>query len=99
VIAAGTLGELVRDTVGGGRVVTVKLDRAPDAAIEGLAGEGDGTVWRGPVRDVAEVTAHLSRRGCALVGPNGPGLITPRRCSARERGTGRATMPRAPHGG
>jgi len=31
---------------------------------------------------MAEVTAHLSRRGCALVGPNGPGLITPRRCSA-----------------
>jgi succinyl-CoA synthetase alpha subunit len=31
---------------------------------------------------MAEVVAHLSRRGCALVGPNGPGLITPRRCSA-----------------
>jgi succinyl-CoA synthetase alpha subunit len=35
-----------------------------------------------PTRDMAEVAAHLSRRGCALVGPNGPGLITPRRCSA-----------------
>jgi succinyl-CoA synthetase alpha subunit len=35
-----------------------------------------------PVRDMAEVTAHLARRGCALLGPNGPGLITPRRCSA-----------------
>jgi succinyl-CoA synthetase alpha subunit len=35
-----------------------------------------------PTRDMAEVTAHLSRRGCTLVGPNGPGLITPRRCSA-----------------
>jgi succinyl-CoA synthetase alpha subunit len=35
-----------------------------------------------PTRDMAEVTAHLSRRDCALVGPNGPGLITPRRCSA-----------------
>jgi len=35
-----------------------------------------------PVRDMAEVTAHLSRRGCALLGPNGPGLITPGRCSA-----------------
>jgi len=35
-----------------------------------------------PTRDMAEVTAHLARRGCALVGPNGPGLITPRRCSA-----------------
>ncbi len=35
-----------------------------------------------PVRDMAEATAHLSRRGATLVGPNGPGLITPRRCSA-----------------
>ena len=35
-----------------------------------------------PVRDLAEVAAHLSRRGCALLGPNGPGLITPGRCSA-----------------
>jgi succinyl-CoA synthetase alpha subunit len=35
-----------------------------------------------PVRDMAEVTAHLARRGTTLVGPNGPGLITPGRCSA-----------------
>ena len=35
-----------------------------------------------PVRDMAEAAAHLARRGTVLVGPNGPGLITPRRCSA-----------------
>jgi len=35
-----------------------------------------------PARDMAEVTAHLTRRGSLLVGPNGPGLITPGRCSA-----------------
>jgi succinyl-CoA synthetase alpha subunit len=35
-----------------------------------------------PVRDMTEVTAHLARRGTRLVGPNGPGLITPGRCSA-----------------
>ncbi len=35
-----------------------------------------------PVRDMAEVTAHVTRRGADLVGPNGPGLITPGRCSA-----------------
>jgi succinyl-CoA synthetase alpha subunit len=35
-----------------------------------------------PTRDMAEVTAHLARRGARLVGPNGPGLITPGRCSA-----------------
>jgi succinyl-CoA synthetase alpha subunit len=35
-----------------------------------------------PARDMAEVSAHLARRGSLLVGPNGPGLITPGRCSA-----------------
>ena len=35
-----------------------------------------------PVRDMAEVLEHLQRRGVLLVGPNGPGLITPERCSA-----------------
>ena len=35
-----------------------------------------------PVRDMTELTAHLARRGARLVGPNGPGLITPGRCSA-----------------
>ncbi|HTX69596.1 MAG TPA: succinate--CoA ligase subunit alpha [Thermoleophilia bacterium] len=35
-----------------------------------------------PVRDMAEVMAHLPRRGCRLIGPNCPGLITPARCSA-----------------
>jgi succinyl-CoA synthetase alpha subunit len=34
-----------------------------------------------PLRDMAEVVAHLSRRGTMLVGPNGPGLITPGRCN------------------
>ena len=35
-----------------------------------------------PVRDMAEVMAHLPRRGARLIGPNCPGLITPARCSA-----------------
>ena len=35
-----------------------------------------------PVRDMTEVTAHLARRGARLIGPNGPGLISPGRCSA-----------------
>jgi succinyl-CoA synthetase alpha subunit len=34
------------------------------------------------VRDMTEVTAHLARRGARLIGPNGPGLITPGACSA-----------------
>jgi succinyl-CoA synthetase alpha subunit len=35
-----------------------------------------------PVRDMAEVLAHLERRSVQLIGPNGPGLITPGHCSA-----------------
>ena len=35
-----------------------------------------------PVLDMVEATAHLSRRGTMFVGPNGPGLISPGRCSA-----------------
>jgi succinyl-CoA synthetase alpha subunit len=34
-----------------------------------------------PARDMAEVFAHLERRGTLLVGPNGPGLATPGRCN------------------
>jgi ABC-2 type transport system ATP-binding protein len=65
VIAAGTLGDLVRDTVGARRVVTVKLDRAPATPLEGLTGEGDGTVWRGPVHDVDVDLAAVLRRVAA----------------------------------
>jgi succinyl-CoA synthetase alpha subunit len=35
-----------------------------------------------PVRDLAEVTTHFARRGTRFLGPNGPGVITPGRCSA-----------------
>ncbi|MFA4964904.1 MAG: succinate--CoA ligase subunit alpha [Thermoleophilia bacterium] len=35
-----------------------------------------------PVRDMNEAAAHLARRGTTLIGPNGPGVITPGRCSA-----------------
>jgi succinyl-CoA synthetase alpha subunit len=35
-----------------------------------------------PVRDMTEAAAQLERRGALLVGPNCPGVITPRQCSA-----------------
>lgn len=35
-----------------------------------------------PVRDMTEVTAYYARKGTMLIGPNGPGIITPERCSA-----------------
>ncbi len=62
VIAAGTLAELVRDTIGAERTVTLRLDRAPATPLPGLAGNGGGTQWSGPVRDVdADVAALLER--------------------------------------
>ena len=71
VIAAGTLGELVRDTIGEQHVATVKLDHAPTAPLEGLSPDDDGTIWRGPVRDVDMDLAALLRRvaaaGCSVV--------------------------------
>jgi ABC-2 type transport system ATP-binding protein len=44
VVAAGTLEELVRATIGARRSVSLTLDRAPRAAIEGLVPIGDGDV-------------------------------------------------------
>jgi len=35
-----------------------------------------------PVRDMAEVAAHLAAAGTTLIGPNCPGIISPGRCSA-----------------
>lgn len=34
-----------------------------------------------PARDMAEVISHLERRDTLLIGPNGPGLVSPRRCN------------------
>jgi ABC-2 type transport system ATP-binding protein len=70
VIAAGTLAELVRDTIGAQRTVTLKLDRPPGAPLPGLADAGGGTLWRGPVRDVdtdvAALLEHVRATGAAV---------------------------------
>jgi len=66
VVAAGTLAELVRDTVGAQRTVTLRLDRPPAAPLAGLTDLGDGRTWRGPVRDVdADLAALLERARAA----------------------------------
>ena len=41
-----------------------------------------------PVRDMAEVMAHLPRRGARLIGPNCPGLITPGALQRRHHAVG-----------
>lgn len=66
-------------------VTFVPARHARDAIIE-AADAGVGLVVcvsEGiPARDVAEAVAHCGRRGTLLVGPNGPGLVTPGRCNA-----------------
>ena len=80
-----TVGAAVAETGADVAVLFVPARFARDAMIE-AADAGIGLVvcvTEGiPARDMAEVTAHLARRGALLVGPNGPGLITPGRCSA-----------------
>ncbi len=50
--AAGTLGELVRATVGTHRSVAFTLDHAPAAPIAGLTAEDGGRVLTGQVQDI-----------------------------------------------
>jgi ABC-2 type transport system ATP-binding protein len=70
VCAPGTLAELVRDTVGSHRTVTLTLDRAPGVPLDGLTADASGRVLEGPVRDVdAGLAAMLQRvaaAGCTV---------------------------------
>lgn len=61
VIASGTLGELMDATVGGGRRVTLVLDR-PLAAPPGLESSADGRMLKARVSDVATELPPLLRR-------------------------------------
>jgi ABC-2 type transport system ATP-binding protein len=69
-VAEGTVASLVRDTLGGGRGVTLRLDRAPERPIDGLAPTADATTLAGTVLDVdRELPALLQRvaaAGCAV---------------------------------
>jgi len=60
------------------RFVRDALIEAADAGIRLAICVSEGV----PVRDTAEAAAHLARRGTLLLGPNGPGVIGPGRCSA-----------------
>ena len=62
VIAAGTLDELVARTVGQHRQVAIRLDRAPQAPLEGFNGGSDGALLRARVTDVgAELPVLIGR--------------------------------------
>jgi ABC-2 type transport system ATP-binding protein len=63
VVAAGTLEELVRETIGARRSVSLTLDRAPRAPIEGLVPIGDGdTRFSAHVDDVHAALGSLLGR-------------------------------------
>jgi linearmycin/streptolysin S transport system ATP-binding protein len=52
-IAAGTVGELVEQTIGAQRRVTLTLDRAPTEPLPGFEVGASSTILRAQVRDVA----------------------------------------------
>jgi ABC-2 type transport system ATP-binding protein len=79
-IAAGTFRELVEQTVGAGRLVTLTLDRPPPQPLDGLAAEVEGRTVRLKTADVASdlppLLGRLRAAGCHVedVGVQGPTL-------------------------
>jgi ABC-2 type transport system ATP-binding protein len=69
-VAEGTVASLVRDTLGAGRTVTLRLDRAPDPPIHGLVAGDDTAMLTGALDDLdRELPALLQRvagAGCAI---------------------------------
>jgi ABC-2 type transport system ATP-binding protein len=61
VVASGTLAELVAQTVGSERLVTITLDQAPAAPIAGFQGHDGGRRLEAPVADVAADLPRLIR--------------------------------------
>jgi len=61
VVASGTLAELVAQTVGSERLVTITLDQAPATPIAGFRGTDGGQRLEAPVADVAADLPRLIR--------------------------------------
>jgi succinyl-CoA synthetase alpha subunit len=79
-----TVADAVEQTGADVSVVFVPANFARDAMIEAADGGIRLVVCVTediPARDMAEVISHLARRDTLLIGPNGPGLVTPRRCN------------------
>ena len=70
VVASGTLSELVEQTVGSRRHVSVTVDTLPPASVDGLEAEPGSRVLNGTVQDVgAELPGLLARvksAGCRV---------------------------------
>ena len=70
VVARGTLAELVEQTVGSQRQVTLKLDRPPARQVPGCSAGTVSTVLEARVRDVAlelpRLLAGLAAEGCRV---------------------------------
>jgi succinyl-CoA synthetase alpha subunit len=75
----GSVAAAVQATGAGVSVIFVPASRALDALLEAAdAGVRVAVcITEGiPVRDATVAAAHLARRGTALVGPNGPGIVS-----------------------
>lgn len=78
-----TMREAVRETEANASVIFVPGPGAADAIME--AADADiplivAITERIPVHDVARAYAYARRRGCRLIGPNCPGLVSSGKC-------------------
>jgi succinyl-CoA synthetase alpha subunit len=79
-----TVADAIAQTGADVSVIFVPAGFARDAMIEAADGHIRLIVCVTediPARDMAEVISHLARRDTLLIGPNGPGLVTPRRAN------------------
>jgi len=78
-----TVGEAVSRTGANSSIIFVPAPFARDAALEAISYGLSPVVLitEGiPVRDSIEIMASAKTRGCVIVGPNTPGIITPSEC-------------------
>ncbi len=78
-----TVEEAVSSTGANASIIFVPAPSAPDAALESISHGLNPIVLitEGiPVKDSMEIMASAEERGCVIVGPNTPGIITPSEC-------------------
>jgi succinyl-CoA synthetase alpha subunit len=78
-----TVKEAISKTGANASIIFVPAPFARDAALEAIS-HGLNTIvliTEGiPIRDSMEIMARAKERGCVIVGPNTPGIITPGEC-------------------